>query len=182
MSRLVSIGDIAVIKDQTQKTWIILGSCISVIFYVPGTGALMCHAQIPLKTYDSGKCRASCAQPCTADIPDIMSSKYVACAVQYMIAYLKKKRVPLHLVQTTLLGGTGVYAKNEKGPTIGKQNVDQAKKVLASHGLTIDREFTGGEKGITVWYFFGENKVVIRRHKEDITFELGNVRISSFNE
>ena len=45
--RMLGIGDLVKMQNNDTVVWTVLGSCVSVIFHIPGFFSLMCHAQLP---------------------------------------------------------------------------------------------------------------------------------------
>jgi chemotaxis protein CheD len=63
-----------------------------------------------------------------------------------------------------LVGGASMFRSllNESGLNVGERNVESARSALASAGIGILGEDTGGELGRSVWYVVAEGKVRVR--------------------
>lgn len=159
---MINIGEIRITEKANEIVWSVLGSCISVIFRVNEKLALLCHAQMPYNKEFGTRCADSCPRPCFHFLPDSMELKYVSCAIEYMIHYLKKRRIPLQGLSTSLIGGASRLT--EMSFSIGEENQKAARETLERHGISVNRSATGGVRGCTFWYRPGDDRLLIRRH------------------
>lgn len=161
----VDIGEVKIIKNPQEVVWTILGSCVSVIFYVRSDLALICHAQHPSPQLKEMKCSDSCPHPCFTNILDSNRFKYVSCSLEYMINYIQKQNIALSKVHVSLIGGAAITSYRRNNKSMGDLNVIKAKEVLKSNGIWLNREIVGGDDGITLWYNPKMNKLTYKRHK-----------------
>lgn len=166
----INIGEVKIIKNPNEMVWTILGSCISVIFYVRNDLALICHAQYPTQNKYNLLCSDTCPHPCFTNIKDSNRFKYVSCALEYMIEYVRKKNVPFAKVHASLIGGASVTTYRRNNKSMGELNVIKAKEILKSSRIWIKREIIGGESGITFWYDPNKNKLTYKRHNSEEVF------------
>jgi len=161
----LKIGELKYIKNTNETVWTILGSCISVIFYVKNDLALICHAQYPAPREYHAECSVACPVQCFINIEDKDRFKYVSCSLEYMIAYLKRKKINFNTVHTSLVGGASSAQKlRSKRFNFGQQNILKAKEILNKHNIKINREITGGSEGYTLWYNVVGNKLAYKKH------------------
>ncbi len=168
----VKIGELKIIKRDNEVVWTILGSCISVVFHVKPNLALICHAQYPLPRQYAGKCSDSCPHPCFTELNETERFKYVTCSLEYMISYLKRNKINLKDIHTSLFGGASYFKSDDGKNNFGKINVMKAKEILENHEIKINREVTGGDDGYTLWYFVKTNQVKYKRHREKEFFQI----------
>jgi chemotaxis receptor (MCP) glutamine deamidase CheD len=174
-SKMVRIGEVLALKKEHESVWTALGSCITVIFHVPQKISLLCHAQMPSKAGYDNNCFNSCSHPCLDKLPEFVDFKYVSCSIEYMINKLVLNHINLKQVHTSLLGGASGIVGLEKNNSIGYLNVIAARKILAKHKIRINREHICGADGITIWYNHGSNSLIVRGHKDNLSFELNDI-------
>ncbi len=162
----VNIGELRIIKNPEEVAWTILGSCVSVIFHVRNDLALICHAQLPAPKVNGNKGCEICPCPYFTILSTENKYKYVSCSLQYMISYLKRNNIDLKSIKTTLVGGASTFNYSKDKSTFGELNVMKAKQILKKHGIKINREATGGNNGYTLWYYAKNNKLTLKKHRE----------------
>ena len=175
-TRHLNIGDIIVTKNEEEIVWSVLGSCISVILYVPNQISILCHAQMPSRNEVGAKCFDSCPHPCFNDLPEAQDSKYVKCSVEFMIEQLYKNNGNISALNTTLIGGASIISQKGIGNSIGELNIKTAKDILENQHIRINRELIGGSKGYTLWYYTKNDRLFVRKHSEEEPSELLNNR------
>ncbi len=158
--RMLGIGDLVKIYNNDTIVWTVLGSCVSIIFHIPGYFSLMCHAQLPLSN------RALQASQFNADPNDKRRYVHVDTVLAKMMTLVRESNIPVSSVDVSLLGGAGVLRDTGSQFAVGAKNIEVAKKVLAENGYIIRRDITGGKFGITVWYNPKLNEITVRRHAE----------------
>lgn len=161
--RMVNIGEIVIAQSPEELVWSVLGSCVSVIMRAGASVALICHAQMPARKEFGVRCTDSCPHPCFNFLPDSMELRYVSCAIEYMLNYLNKNRLPLSGLSTTLIGGASKL--KDMSFSIGDENLRVARETLDRNGITLNRSLTGGDKGYTFWYRPGDDSLVYRIHE-----------------
>jgi len=168
----VNIGEFKIIRNPEDVVWTILGSCISVIFYVKKNLSLICHAQYPSPDKKIIDCSDSCPSPCLTNFPKEMKFKYVSCSLEYMIAYLNRKNINLNMINTSLVGGASALGFNKTTKTIGEQNLTKAKQILNKYKIRINREIIGGNEGYTLWYYAKNNRLTYKKHNSEKIIEV----------
>jgi chemotaxis receptor (MCP) glutamine deamidase CheD len=174
---MVKTGEIKILKNSGDAAWTVLGSCVSVIFHIPKKLSLISHAQMPMRAQFKYNCFDSCPHPCFNVLPEAEDFRYVTCSTEYMINHLLKNKIKLNTIHTSLLGGATSFYGIEKDNSVGFQNIVAAKSILAKYKIRINREFTAGSSGISVWFYAGTNKIFINKHKEEGKFELKDLTI-----
>ncbi len=149
---LIEVG-MAEVKVGTSSDVLVtrgLGSCIGIAIYDPRKkiGALV-HAMLP--SIAEGKTKSNPA-------------KYVDSAVNIMIEELKKKGCQPRELVAKLFGGAHMFSSIplDSPFNIGSKNIDKAKEVLASHGIKIVEEDTGGNYGRTIFFDLDTGKVKVK--------------------
>jgi len=164
--RMLGIGDLVKMQNNDTVVWTVLGSCVSVIFHIPGFFSLMCHAQLPLSNKELH------AGQFNADPNDRRRYIHVDTVLAKMMTLVRENNIPISSVDVSLLGGAGVLRDTGSQFAVGAKNVDVAKKILAENGYIIRREITGGKNGITVWYNPKINEITVRHHAETTELDL----------
>jgi len=173
-------GQVKILKTSNDKVFTVLGSCVSVIFFVPKLMSLICHAQLPTQSKYEFISSGSGTLPSFKNGVDSLDLMYVDCSVDYMVNVLLKNKINFKGIHTTVLGGASVFGNLNSTNSIGNQNIAVAKNILAKYHIKINRELIGGDKGLTIWYYAGSNKLIVNRHTENIRFELNDVHYPSF--
>lgn len=164
--RMLGIGDLVKIKNIDTVVWTVLGSCVSIIFHIPGFFSLMCHAQLPLSNKELN------ANQFTADPNDKRRYIHVDTVLAKMMTLVRENNIPISSVDVSLLGGAGVLKDTGSQFAVGAKNVEVARKILAENGYIIRRDITGGKNGITVWYNPKINEITVRHHAETTELDL----------
>lgn len=171
-SYMLNIGEVKVVKSNDEILWTVLGSCISVIFHKKGKLSIICHAQMPSRGKFDRSCSDNCPHPCFNNLSESNDFKYVNCSLEYMMDMLKKNRINFQEIHTTLIGGAAVLQTDNIEKTIGYQNIQVAKNILANNQIKINRELSGGNTGLTLWYYHDDNRLVYRDHNSKDKLEL----------
>lgn len=167
-------GDLLVVSKPDVVVTTILGSCVTVIFYVPGKITMVCHALLPsIHSYD-GVCIEYCPSPCHNPLPNSSEFRYVTCSLKYMLSELKKRQIPPSQVYTYLIGGSNILQNRDQSEGIGFENVRMAKEILNRYGFVIRREHTGGLAGRNLRFYVNSNTLIIKVHGSENEFELGD--------
>ena len=154
------------LTQSDTVVWTVLGSCVSVIFHIPGFFSLMCHAQLPLANKELH------AGQFNADPNDRRRYIHVDTVLAKMMTLVRENNIPISSVDVSLLGGAGVLRDTGSQFAVGAKNVEVAKKILAENGYIIRRDITGGKNGITVWYNPKINEITVRHHAEATELDL----------
>jgi len=172
---VLDIGDILETEKEALDVWAVLGSCITVIFHLQNKITLMCHSQIPTRSDKGGSCFENCPNPCFNELEETNQNRYVTCSLEYMIHTLKKKQIALSDLNTTVIGGASLIGKLPGKETVGEKNIRIVKEILKKGKIAINREYTGGNKGLNFWYNTGTDKLIVKiQNRENRKFELLN--------
>lgn len=165
-TEMIKTGEIRVIENNEAIAWTVLGSCISVVFFTDSNLSLINHAQMPNRSRFDKVCSDNCPHPCFNLLPDTNDFKYVNCSLEYMINFLKQRKINLQSIRTTLIGGSSVMNIDKAGKTIGEQNIEVAREILSKNNITINRELIGQRDGVTFWFNPANNEIQYRKHNE----------------
>lgn len=135
----------------------VLGSCVSVCLYSPTTkiGA-MCHCILPSRSEahmqrDNPHC---CVDSCVSNMLEELTRRH-----KVLPAKIKAK----------LFGGANLLPADaeadEEAATIGRRNVEAARRALRKHDLPLVAECVGGEQGYKVFFNTENGEVLLRRVK-----------------
>ena len=171
-------GELAFLPHSGDVVTTVLGSCVSVIFHVPGSVSMVSHALLPSSKANNGQCFDSCPSPCQNRIPVNSENRYVTCSLKYMIGELKKRHIHPWQVQTSLIGGANVLQCREQEEGVGYKNVAKAREILNHNGFVIQREHTGGNVGRNIRYISESNTIMVKIHGQNKEFELLNKKDS----
>ncbi len=145
------------ITDENKIIKTILGSCVSVIFFIPRLKlSAVCHARLP-----QGKCLPTKRNGfCHTDS-----------SILYMIDELKKRGAKEHEFIVKAFGGAQLIYHGSKQKlttqSIGQKNTAMVKKVLANQGLQLTSYEFGGNSGRKLIYRTHKNEVIIKSLKEE---------------
>ena len=132
----------------------VLGSCVGVTFLVPrlGIGAL-CHPMMP-----------SCPPAQRAGLSVRAGRRYVDFAIRDIASRLDSLGAVRSEAVVKLFGGNDVLTVNSSNPqkTIGKQNWETARRVLAEEGFTVAASCLGGTTGVHITFETVHGEVRLR--------------------
>lgn len=144
-------GEIVVAKEPVLVSTV-LGSCIAVTLFSPGSGAgAICHAMLP---DNAGR---------ETDL------RYVDTAVRHIFRQLYRYGATSDLV-VKLFGGARVLNVSDSpspAQSVGEQNVSRALEILDSLGLKITSEDTGGVVGRKLFFCTRSGDVYLRRMRHN---------------
>ena len=158
-------------RGKEPRIWTLLGSCVSVVLFNPvrGVGAI-CHAQLAEQVHlHQGDIKA-----CTDTDTKESRFRYMNCAFEHMLHILNRKGIPSAELSAYLLGGAAVGLKGGDFFNVGARNLDMARKLLKENGIKILREETGGNRGMTLYFYPATGDLYYRYH--------GQSFYSRFNE
>ncbi len=145
-SMTVKMADMEVVSNEgSLKT--ILGSCVGVVLRdtdrkVSG----LAHIMLPARRHD-----------------DEASGKYADSAIPALLDRLAGSGCRPGSLQALLIGGAQMFPMgNASIASIGDQNVQAARRVLAERGIPIVFEDTGGTAGRSVVYCNATGKVDVK--------------------
>ena len=171
--RTLNLGELIISDNSDEEViWTVLGSCVSVIFHVPGQFSLICHSQLPDEMDRGLDCAGECPNPCFRQIDASLSSKYVKCSLEYMINHLRKHKVPFGALKTTIVGGANLMNFSIGQKSIGQKNIEMALSIFENHAIAVNRQYLGGNRGCSLWYFPPSNRLIIKNNNDNEKFEL----------
>ncbi len=127
-----------------------LGSCVGIVIYDPQKklGALA-HAMLP--SQELAKFKSNPA-------------KFVDSVVPLMIEKLKERGAYLKNLEAKLFGGAHMFSSIPEGSafSVGKRNVEAARKILNSYGIKIIAEDVGENYGRSIFFDVETGKVKVK--------------------
>ncbi len=161
---ILGIGEAYVAKEHCL-VWTVLGSCVSVVFYVPSMKvSTICHAQLPTPTGLARPCDVECPHPCRRAKPEFNQHRFVSCSIEYMLDALYLMNAPKSAITAYIVGGASVIASTEAKHSVGQQNIDTDRQLLSQRGIPVSYEDLGGLHGRTLTYATGTGAIVVRLH------------------
>ena len=130
-----------------------LGSCVGLCLYDPVTqiGGLA-HVLLP----DSRQAKDVGKKP----------GKFADTAVEALLSKMEQQGSSKKNIRAKLVGGATMFSSDDTTPNgvfcMGPKNVEAVKNALASKGIKIDAEDTGGKHGRTIKFYVGTGKVTIK--------------------
>lgn len=113
----------------------ILGSCLSLIMYLPETGlSAICHAVYPTSKSNIGAHK---------------KFHFADLAINFMLDHLSQKHQTLSHFQIKLFGGA---SRPNQLKSVGSQNIEMAHKILERNNLCISCSDTGGNYGRDLYF------------------------------
>jgi chemotaxis protein CheD len=142
-----------IVCDRFKKIHTILGSCISITFYVPEIKlGIMSHVVYP------GRFKL----PTSKSIKELW---YMENAIDSMISEITSRNIPMASVTVKIFGGgfTPSKAKNDYSDTMGNKNIESAKNYLKKNNIRIFREDVGGPYSRSVFFCILTGKVYLKK-------------------
>ncbi|MBU0485282.1 MAG: chemotaxis protein CheD [Proteobacteria bacterium] len=138
------------VADKPTLISTILGSCVAVCLYSPRkkVGA-MCHGVMP-----NSDQKEECA-------------RFVDCSINQMVSELVSRYgVVCSELEAKVFGGaTGFDRRNQPGRqlvSIGRQNIESARRCLNEYGVPVLVEKVGGEKGCKMFFYSHTGEVLMK--------------------
>lgn len=128
----------------------VLGSCVAICLLGerPGTAA-MCHSMLPSGRVGRG----------------VEVGRFVDEALEAMLFGLRRLGVKPDQVQAKLFGGSDMFGL-EGGElcrlTVGRQNIEMARMLLATSNIPLVAENTGGSMGRKICFHTGSGEVHLK--------------------
>ncbi len=120
--------------DEACTIRTVLGSCVSVTFFVPGLGlSAIFHALLP---------REDEHRPSRAENQHY---RFVDASIRSLYGQLLARGVERRRIETKVFGGASIMPG--KGFDVGRRNIETAFEVLAQTGLRISASSVGGTLG-----------------------------------
>ena len=127
-----------------------LGSCLGLILYEPfkKIGGLL-HPMLP--KLEEGRVKTN-------------PYKFVDSGINTMLAELKKRGCSTSLLSAKVFGGGHMFSSipTDSVFNIGARNIEVARQLLASYGIKIAVEDTGGNRGRTLFFDTNTGKVTVK--------------------
>ncbi|WP_297536027.1 chemotaxis protein CheD [Thermococcus sp.] len=145
----VGIGDYAVGRERGIISTYGLGSCVGITLYDRATkvGGLL-HALLPEASRYGNR-----GNP----------AKYVDTGLQLLLKDFKRLGGNPVRAEAKLFGGAHMFRGAGEGLTIGRKNVEVAKRELRRLGIRLVAEDTGGRGGRTIYLDLSTGKVRMRK-------------------
>jgi len=158
-------GEVVVAREPVLVSTV-LGSCIAVTMFSPGSGAgAICHAMLP---DNAGR---------GEDL------RYVDTALRHIFRQLNRYGAVSDLV-VKLFGGARVLNVEEgesSVKSVGEQNVTRAMEILDSMGLRIISSDTGGVVGRKLFFCTRSGDVYLRRMKQKSSVMFSGMGVTTEN-
>lgn len=127
----------------------VLGSCVSVTFFVPSRGlAGIFHALLPR------------AEDYRLHDPEVTPYKFVDTAIQNITARLFHRGVSRNEIECKVFGGASAMFAAEI--SVGRRNVETAFVTLAELGLRVAASNVGGDRGRKIVFATSTGEIFVR--------------------
>jgi len=127
----------------------VLGSCVSVTFFVPNRGmAAIFHALLPR------------AEEYRLHEPDPSPYKFVDTAIRTLFARLERRGVSRYEIECKVFGGASALFAEEM--SVGRRNVETAFTTLSELGLRVAASNVGGERGRKIVFATGTGEIFVK--------------------
>jgi chemotaxis protein CheD len=144
------------ITAQPKLVVTLLGSCLSITMFNRRTklGGI-CHSILP-------RCerRTQCVEDCQE------AFKYVDCSILKMVRLFERHKVKRNEIEVKCFGGSKMFSRHSQVPgsiSIGNQNIQTAKRIILSEGLSILAIDVGGLQGRKIFFYTDTGEVYLKR-------------------
>lgn len=149
----VGIAEYKTAPDPHILSVVGLGSCVGICLYDPvARVGGMAHVLLP----NSNNIGNAGTRP----------GKFADTAVNALLHKMVEEGGSIKNIRAKLVGGASMFSVSSFDTNgmfaMGPKNVEAVKKILASRGIKIDAEDTGGTQGRTIEFHAGTGKVVIK--------------------
>jgi chemotaxis protein CheD len=157
---LVKMADMCVVKKRgngSPKLKTTLGSCVGVVLSDRKRGIHgMVHIMLPDRVKD-----------------DPVIGKYADTAIPALIGRMEAMGSSRESMKAYLVGGACMFNTNNGSDIarIGERNVEKSRSILASTGVPVVFEKTGGFQGMTVIFDGSTGKVTVRKLAKEIAVQ-----------
>lgn len=156
------IGELA-ITSKPMIIWTVLGSCVSIIMYVPSRRfTAISHAQLPENKKYGIQCMDSCPKPCLYDTQETNRFRYITCSSRYMMEEMRRRGIASHEIETFIYGGAALYNLRFENMSIGEANVKMAEKIVRHFKLKIAAQDVGGNQSRKILFNTETGKTEVR--------------------
>lgn len=154
-------GQVYIVKRYStpQIIKMVLGSCVSIIFYHKETrAAAISHALLPSIGIEGAcdHCILRCSRNKTAG-----SFRHVSCAVKYMYEQFRVMGIPNSEIIVKVVGGAHVLSS--LSVDVGAKNLEKVHEELKDLNLSISSEDIGGTAGRMISFNTENGEVIIRQ-------------------
>jgi chemotaxis protein CheD len=135
--------------NQPTLVSTVLGSCVSITMFSQQLRiAAICHAVLP---QDKGR-----------EGDEIF--RYVDRSLEAMLEHFHRNGISGKAIELKLFGGADMLvARNDQLWSIGKQNIDMAKKLIEEKNLTVNANDLGGNQGRKLLFKTHTGEVFLKR-------------------
>ncbi|HXY54321.1 MAG TPA: chemotaxis protein CheD [Nitrospirota bacterium] len=154
--RYLKVGEIQV-TDRPSVIVTILGSCLSVTMFSRrlGVGGI-CHGLMPTCSY-----MKQCIEACKSGF------KYVDCSILRMVKQFEGLGAKRSEIEVKCFGGAELFSRNNdktrEAVSIGRENIQAARKILKQEGLTLLAMDIGGNGGRKILFYPHTGEVLLKR-------------------
>jgi chemotaxis protein CheD len=137
----------------------ILGSCLSItMFNYKNHFAGISHCQLPKCNEPHDDCE-DCPAP----------YKYVDCSIKKMIEKFNENKIDLNEIDIKMFGGADVISNfnSESKPSVGKQNIITAKRIIKNNNLNLIASDVGGKQGRKIFFNSHTGDILLYRMKRN---------------
>lgn len=132
----IAMADYAVARSPEKLTTLGLGSCIGITLYDPlAKIGGMIHIMLP--SINKGRSKENTA-------------KFADTGIKLLVEEMIKKGAELERLEAKVAGGAHMFSFCDKRLTIGKRNVEAAKRILEEMEIPIVAQDTGKDYGRTL--------------------------------
>ncbi|MBF0456320.1 MAG: chemotaxis protein CheD [Nitrospirae bacterium] len=136
-------------KPAMVKT--VLGSCVSITLFDPVRRvAAICHGMLP-----------DCGGDDCEDYPEKL--QYVTCSIIHILNNMQDKGVITSTLEVKVFGGGDVLTYGGTRPSVGRQNIDAALRILESLGLKPLTSDLGGDRGRKIFFNTQTGQVLLKK-------------------
>jgi len=144
----VNMGELKTGKNSDLLAALGVGSCIIVVCYDRlRPVAAMLHGILPERPHNR---------------KEGIENKYLDAGIENMVKAMIKEGVNLKDMQAKIFGGAKMFDVKNETETIGERNIKKAKECLASKGIVLIGEDTGGNYGRTIEFSVMTKKAVVK--------------------
>ena len=127
-----------------------LGSCIAIAFYhSKSQSGIMAHVVLPARDKEKA-------------LTPNLKGKYANIAVDELVNWVKKNKIPQDEVQVKLVGGAKMF-KNTVSDVlnISDRNIESVTQELAKYNIRVNRKELGGNKGRSIFFNLENGEIKI---------------------
>ena len=141
--------------DEPTTVTTVLGSCLSVTMFIPRIEAgAICHGLLP-NCGSKNSCIGGCAD----------RFRYVDCSIKGMLLIFEKLNIVKAEIEVKIFGGADMFDVNKMRQhlTVGRQNINSARRLVTSNGLKVAASDIGGVNGRKIIFHTHTGEVFLKR-------------------